>query len=83
MLDGVTELSHKKYFVLRVLQGRNPEWVGRLFFAEYDPEAAWLDELRPAFGEPEFFYADELAELRRRRARVRLSVIDGAHVGGA
>ncbi|MCY1056646.1 lysine 2,3-aminomutase [Nannocystis sp. SCPEA4] len=83
LLDGVTELDNRKYFVLRMLQGRNPEWVGRLFFAEYDPDAAWLSELRPAFGALEFFYSDELAELRRRRAGVRLGVISGAHVGDA
>ncbi|MBZ5712811.1 KamA family radical SAM protein [Nannocystis pusilla] len=83
VLDGVTELDNRRYFVLRMLQGRNPEWVGRLFFAEYDPDAAWLSDLRPAFGAREFFYSDELAELRRRRAGVRLSVISGAHVGDA
>lgn len=80
MIDGITEIEGRKYFVLHMLQGRNPDWVGRLFLAEYDPEAAWLTELRPAFGAKEFFYADELAELRQRRARLRLSVVPGAGV---
>ena len=31
-------------------------WVGRPFFARYDPQATWLDELRPAFGEEQFFF---------------------------
>ncbi|TNF77281.1 MAG: lysine 2,3-aminomutase, partial [Acidobacteria bacterium] len=44
------------------LQGRNPEWVGRPFFAKYDPWAVWLDDLRPAFEEEEFFFDEELAE---------------------
>ncbi|MDC0722334.1 KamA family radical SAM protein [Nannocystis bainbridge] len=79
LLDGVTEIDGRRYFVLRVLQGRNPEWVGRIFFAEYDPDAAWLDELRPAFGASEFFYTAELADLRLRRADLRLSVIGGSH----
>jgi hypothetical protein len=66
-----------------MLQGRNPEWVGRIFLAEYDPEAAWLTDLRPAFGAREFFFTDELAALRRHRARLRLSVVDGPSVDDA
>jgi len=31
-------------------------WVGRVFFARFDPHAVWLDDLRPAFGESEFFF---------------------------
>jgi hypothetical protein len=26
------------------------------FFAKYDPEAIWYDELKPAFGEEKFFF---------------------------
>lgn len=76
MLDGVTEIDGRFYFVLRMLQGRNPEWGGRIFLADYDAQAAWLTELRPPGG-GQFFFADELAELRRRRARLRLGVIRG------
>ena len=43
-------------FVLKFLQARDPDWVGRPFFARYDPQATWLDELRPAFGEEQFFF---------------------------
>lgn len=83
LLDGVTEIDGRPYFVLRMLQGRNPEWVGRIFLAEYDTDAAWLTDLRPAFGAREFFFTDELAELRRHRARLRLSVVDGPSVNDA
>lgn len=57
---GVGEIAGKKVITLRFLQGRNPEWVARPFFADYDPEATWLDELRPAFGDAEFFFEKEL-----------------------
>ena len=53
---GVTEVHGEKVFALRFLQGRNPEWVGRPFFAKYDKEASWLSHLRPAFGEEKFFF---------------------------
>lgn len=60
-VDGVTTINGKKVFVLRFLQGRNPDWVYRPFFADYDEEAIWLDDLKPAF-EDKFFFEDELRE---------------------
>ncbi len=56
---GVSEVNGEKLMVLRFLQGRNPDWVHRPFFAQYDEKATWLDELRPAFGESRFFYEEE------------------------
>lgn len=53
---GVQEVAGERVFVLRFLQGRDPEWVGRPFFAKYDPEATWLNQLEPAFGENSFFF---------------------------
>lgn len=60
---GVSEIKGEKVFVLRFLQGRNPDWVHRPFFAKYDPEAVWLSDLKPAFGEKEFFFEQELYEM--------------------
>jgi KamA family protein len=62
---GVAEVAGTKVIVLRFLQGRNPDWVGRPFFAAYDPKAIWLDELKPAFGEKSFFFEEELSELMK------------------
>ncbi len=56
---GISEINSTKYFVLRMLQGRNPNWAGRPFFAKYDPKAIWMDDLVPAF-EEKFFFEDEL-----------------------
>ncbi len=56
---GISEVAGEKVFVLRFLQGRNPDWVHRPFFARYDPDAIWLDDLEPAFGEPCFFFEEE------------------------
>jgi KamA family protein len=57
---GVSEVAGEKVFVLRMLQGRNPDWVARPFFAKYDKNAIWLDDLKPAFNEDKFFFEDEL-----------------------
>lgn len=64
---GVTEIpingELEKVFVLQMLQGRNPEWVGIPFFAKYDPKAYWLNDLEPAFGDA-FFFEEELDEMK-------------------
>ena len=60
---GVSEVAGEKVIVLRMLQGRNPDWVGRPFFAKYSETARWLDDLEPAFGEEKFFFQDELDEM--------------------
>ena len=58
-IQGVSEIQGEKVFVLRFIQARNPDWVQRPFFARFDPEATWLDQLKPAFGETEFFFEAE------------------------
>ena len=51
--------------VLRFLQGRNPDWVQRPFFAKYSETATWLHQLEPAFGEEKFFFEDEYEQMRK------------------
>jgi KamA family protein len=62
-INGTAEINGTKVFVLSFIQGRVPEWVGRPFFAEYDPDALWLDDLKPAFGEKEFFFEKDYNKL--------------------
>ena len=59
---GVSEHAGEKLMLLRFLQGRDPDWVGRPFFAKYNDQASWLDELEPAEGD-EFFYEERMREL--------------------
>jgi L-lysine 2,3-aminomutase len=63
-VQGISEVQGEKVFNLRFIQARNPDWVQRPFYAQYDPEAAWLDQLKPAFGENKFFYEDEYQAMR-------------------
>ncbi|HAA14761.1 MAG TPA: lysine 2,3-aminomutase [Cytophagales bacterium] len=56
---GTEEVLGQKVFVLRFLQGRDPDWVHRPFFAKYNAKASWLDDLEPAFGEEAFFFEQE------------------------
>lgn len=67
---GVSEAAGERIFTLRFIQGRNPNWVHRPFFAKYDPEAIWLDDLKPAFGEEKFFYEDELDDIYVEKSKI-------------
>ena len=58
-IQGVTEIQGERVFAMRFIQGRNPDWVQRPFFARYDDTATWLDDLKPAFGDREFFFEAE------------------------
>ncbi|MBN2480353.1 MAG: lysine 2,3-aminomutase [Bacteroidales bacterium] len=63
---GVSETGHEKVMVLRFIQGRNPDWVAKPFFARYNPEATWMSELKPAYGD-KFFFEEELESLYKHK----------------
>ncbi len=56
---GTAQVGMDKVFVLQFLQARDPAWVGRPFFADFNPKAYWLDDLQPAFGKTKFFFERE------------------------
>lgn len=63
---GVSEINGERVIVLRFLQGRNPKWVQRPFFAKYNDKAMWLDELEPVNGD-RFFFEEELENFYREK----------------
>jgi len=50
-VDGVADVAGLRVFVLRMLQARDPDLVGRPFFARFDPRATWLTDLEPVFAD--------------------------------
>jgi KamA family protein len=60
---GPTDIKGEKVLGLRMIQGRSADWADYVFFAEYDEEAIWYRDLKPAFGEEKFFFEDELSEI--------------------
>ncbi|CAM2008211.1 KamA family radical SAM protein [Acanthopleuribacter pedis] len=75
LVDGVIDLPQGRYFVLKFIQGRSSDWVNKPFLAEYDPKATWLNDLKPAFGEQEFFFEPELATLKPRGSSYETAVM--------
>ncbi len=53
---GIRQVGGEQVFVLRMLQGRNPNWVLRPFFAKFDQEASWISDLQPPSGYARFFF---------------------------
>ncbi|MBN2349249.1 MAG: lysine 2,3-aminomutase [Bacteroidales bacterium] len=53
---GVSKIFDEKVITLNFIQGRNITWVNKPFFAKYDKNALWLSDLKPSFGEKEFFF---------------------------
>ncbi|HZW10273.1 MAG TPA: hypothetical protein VFF69_10260 [Phycisphaerales bacterium] len=57
---GVTEVLGQRAFCLEFLQARQPDLVRRPFFARYDPQASWYDQLEPLTpGDAPFFLSPE------------------------
>ncbi|UJS26087.1 KamA family radical SAM protein [Thiothrix winogradskyi] len=75
-IQGVAEIRGEKVFVLRFIQGRNPQWVQKPFFAKYDEQATWLNHLKPAFGAKQFFYEAEYADMIAHRQEI-LTELEG------
>lgn len=55
-IQGISEVYNEKVIVLRFIQARNPELVQQPFFAKYNANAVWINDLEPAFGKEKFFF---------------------------
>lgn len=60
---GVADVKDEKVMVFRMIQGRDPNWAARPFFAKFDEDAIWYTDLKPAFDEEKFFFTDKLNEI--------------------
>jgi L-lysine 2,3-aminomutase len=76
LVDGVTTIGADKLFVLKMVQARDPEWVNRVFFARFDAQASWLDELHPAFGEHQFFFDPYIRAMYEGRWKPAWAITD-------
>jgi len=58
-LLGINEINGEKVFMLKFLQARNTDWLEKPFCAKYDPNAIWLDDLKPAFDKKNFIFDED------------------------
>ncbi|MAF66827.1 MAG: lysine 2,3-aminomutase [Planctomycetes bacterium] len=76
-INGVSEIAGERVFSLRFLQARNPSWLHRPFHATFDPQATWLDGLKPAWGAESFFWEEDFEALCRRREMRSMAALPG------
>ena len=55
-IQDILTVNGERVMLCTMLQGRDPSWAGRSFFAQYNKQASWLDDLTPAFGNQRFFF---------------------------
>ncbi len=56
LIDGIIKRDSHKYFILKYIQSRTPELVNRIFLANYNSEAVWINDLEPSFKADELFF---------------------------
>ena len=61
-VNGTATIRGEKVFVLELIQARDSSHTGQPFFARFDEQASWFDDLRPAFGEDRFFFETDRAD---------------------
>ncbi|HSL18603.1 MAG TPA: lysine 2,3-aminomutase [Methylomirabilota bacterium] len=69
LVEGVTTIGDERVFVLKFIQGRDPDWTNRVFFARFDSTATWLDDLEPVPGEREHFFEPTIRAMAAGRWR--------------
>ena len=70
-IAGISELDREKVFVLLFVQSRSSKWTGKPFFAGYNQLAYWLDDLKPAFRQNEFFFESQYRKIIEERMNVQ------------
>ena len=61
-LLGFSEIKGEKVFALKFNEGRNMDWMDRVYFAKYDEKENTIEKLKPYEGE-KHFYENELIEI--------------------
>jgi len=64
-LLGTAEINGEKVFALKFNEGRNMDWMDRVYFAKYDEKENTIEKLKP-FGSDKHFYEDELLEIENK-----------------
>jgi KamA family protein len=70
-IAGISEINGEKVFILNFVQARNSRWTGRPFFARYNEMACWLNDLKPAFSQKEFFFENQYNKIIDEKLNVQ------------
>ena len=62
---GETEINGEKAFALKFNEGRNMEWMDKVFIAKYDELENTIANLKP-FDTDKHFFEDELEKIENK-----------------
>lgn len=71
-LLGTAEVNGETAFALKFNEGRNMEWLDKVYLAKYDEKENTISKLKPFQGE-KFFYEDELEQIEEKLEKAFLS----------
>ncbi len=74
---GTSVINGEKCFALQFTEGRNMEWMNRVFHAKYDEQKNKVDLLLP-FDTEEYFFKAELKEIEERLAEALQQRLTGS-----
>jgi len=80
-VTGTAQVDGEKVFVLNYLQARDPKRVGIPFFARFDPEAAWFDQLRPLREQDAWLFDDGVKTRPAADTATRVEITRGPKRG--
>ncbi len=63
LVDGISEINGEMFYALKFIQAREPQLVNKVFYAEYDPDAAWITDLKPAFDTDRRFFKGQKSDI--------------------
>mgnify|MGYP000911341795 CR=1 FL=1 len=72
-LLGTTELKGETLFVLKFNEGRNMEWIDKVYLAKYDDKENIIEKLKK-YESDKFFYEDELREIENELVKYMSSL---------
>ncbi|MDP2366323.1 MAG: hypothetical protein Q8M94_21425, partial [Ignavibacteria bacterium] len=64
-LLGTAEINGETVFALKFNEGRNMDWMDKVYFAKYDDKENTIEKLKP-YGTDKYFYEDELIEIENK-----------------
>jgi hypothetical protein len=77
---GTAEVGGERVFALKFTEGRDMNWLDKVFLAKYDEHTNNVAELEP-LDTDRFFFEDELAAIEKRLS-TRLSELAAGSVVG-
>jgi transposase len=63
-LIGTAVVNGENVFALKFNEGRNMEWMDKVFLAKYDEKENTIEKLKP-YDTEKYFYEDELKNIEK------------------